>query len=341
MREHISVIERFDAPKIRVWKDGESLAFGKRDRDLNLIDRVLDPSISGPMAVLESMDRSVFQDGFVYEFSCFDSVKPVSFEYERMPKDGLVYMCKRKGQSIIERPDFDMQFESAVLWQGNLSDRMVDQFVGIAKASLSAGIGPSRVLEIVGATPTLNESATYGLVIRAGKWNPVYFSINDSVNESFRENAIQRRDPIDFHGIILCDFIDFCEVGAKLDEAIGHVGDVHERFLTSVSNLYLQYMADRPGIFDGVEISDRDFGVDEKLIMPEVSETFKGHVNNKKVFQMILQSLYSPKKKPTGTLTESILQTINRIRNRITEAIRITSGDEPITFSEYLLTKKI
>jgi hypothetical protein len=56
---------------------------------------------------------------------------------------------------------------------------------------------------------------------------------------------------------------------------------------------------------------------------------------------MILQSLYSPKKKPTGTLTESILQTINRIRNRITEAIRITSGDEPITFSEYLLTKKI
>jgi hypothetical protein len=48
-----------------------------------------------------------------------------------------------------------------------------------------------------------------------------------------------------------------------------------------------------------------------------------------------------PKKKPTGTLTEAILQTINRIRNRITESIRLTSGDEPLTFMEYLLIKKI
>lgn len=340
LKEHVCVLERFDAPRIRVRMNDGSLHFSKRDREISLIDRVLDPGLSSPIRHLTEMAET-FQEGFVYEFAYFDSQVPVEFKYDRLPKDGLVYIGKRKGQSIIERPDFDMQFESSMLWSGNLSDNQINSMVQLAKESLTADLEPKRILNLIGAKPLINESSVYGLVFKVGKWNPVYFSVSDPVTESFKENAIQRRDPIDMYGIILCDFIDFCEIGAKLDEAIGHIGDTHERFLTSVSNLYLQYMADRPGIFDDVQISDRDFKVDESLILPEVAATFDGHPNNKKVFQMILQALYSPKKKPTGTLTEAILQTINRIRNRITESIRLTSGDEPLTFMEYLLIKKI
>ncbi len=345
--EWAEVHENLDAPKVRFRSlDGE-LALYRRGTRLNVIDRVLDPQLSLPF----SIDASRVPSGPLYEVAYLVTPSPLLCEYAGSRAGSMVLVSKREDGKL---PVSDLSISADAAAMGlvgppvllggrRLHEEQVDFLLGEARRSLQKPTDPWHIMEALGLRPHLGTqwgSRMGGLTLVLGYDRPVRVRIPDPVTESARAAELQSREHLDMHGIILCDFIDFFENELKLHEVASTEGKtLEERLLTTVSNIYMGYVRSRAGLFDDVKISDKDFAVDESLVRGDVRSTFSSE-NNQKIFQMLLQSLYSPKKKPTGTLTESILVTLRRIRQQINS--KISEGYEPTvpTFDEYLMMTK-
>ena len=344
--EWAAVHENIDAPKVRARNIDGELALYRRGTRLNVIDRVLDPQLSLPF----SLDAAKVPVGPLYELAYLTTPAPLLCEYAGDRAGSMVLLSKREDgrlpvSDLSIRADADAMgvVGPPVLMGGcRLSDGEVDFLVGEARRSLQRPVSPWGIMEVLGLRPHLGTQwggRMGGLTLVLGYDRPVRVRVSDPLTESARAAELQSREHLDMHGIILCDFIDFFENELKLHEAVSLDGGLEERLLATVSNIYMGYVRSRAGMFDDVKISDNDFAVDESLVRGDVKATFSS-ANNQKIFQMLLQSLYSPKKKPTGTLTESILVTLRRIRVQINS--KISEGYEPTvpTFDEYLMMSK-
>lgn len=155
-----------------------------------------------------------------------------------------------------------------------------------------------------------------------------------------RAAELLERESIDMYGIVMSDFAAFCdtEVDVSALSAAAGGSTLEEKALGAASALYLAYVRSRRGTFDECVISEMDLPVDPSLVSGEVLETFSVP-NNQKIFRMVVGALHKPKKRPTGTVTESLLLALEGVRARLRAGLARTHKTKWPTFEEYLVTK--
>lgn len=339
--ERLSVTEVLDAPKATLTTEGGRVVVRRKGSPVTLVDRVLNPQLAVPCSVQELPDANC-----VYEVAYFNSPSPVLAEYGGVPKGGMVLLSVRRGQeyegaAVLQGTADAMGIAPPpVLFDGALPD--TSRLTEVFKRSLREEPSAKDLLEALGLEPKFGVSgaAFGGVVVRLGSLGSTVVRFGDHLLEEARSAEMGARAPLDMYGIVLCDFVTYCEAEVDLDECVHSEGALDERLLKTVSSIYLRYVGSRKGVFDECTLADVDLPMDESLLGEDVRKSFDEQPNNRKIFQMVLQAMHVPKKKPTGTLTESILSAIGRLRSRINGKISTGYSADWPTFEEYLMMKK-
>lgn len=336
--ERVTVTEVLDAPRVTLSVEEGKVVVRRKGVAVTLADRVLNPQLSVPCSVRELPDPAC-----VYEVAYFNSAAPVLAEYDDVPMGGMVLLNARRGgvyegaAVLIASADAMGIASPPILYDGPVDP---DVLVPLFRRSLKEDLSAADLLEALGLSPRFGSTGRPfgGVVVRLGaRGTQVRFA--DRMLEEARAAEMEGRAPLDMHGIVLCDFVTYCESEADLDECASTDGTLEERFVRTVSALYMGYVGARKGVFDGCTLAEQDLPVDETLLGDDVRGSFETP-NNRKIFQMVLQAMHVPKKKPTGTLTESILAAIGRVRSRVHGKISNGYSTDWPTYEEYLMMKR-
>ena len=339
LQNGVTVTELIDAPRVHLSCNEGKLRVVKKGHVMNVVDRVLDPRLRIPFSIKESE----LPEGTVFEASYFDSRKPVLVEYDKTPDRGIMFLRGSAPFSEVKRIAESIGVSKPPLtFNGQLSEQKIGQIVTLFRRAIRSDVSAHDVLDILEAKQQLNnrtDVAFGGLVMSMATSSGAKIDVRftDPLTETARLDEMSSRESLDIFGIIMADFAEHVEVSVDINEMIAEGSSPAERFLGTVCNLYKDYIGSRHELIEGLHITERGFELDEDLLPGDIVESFSKN-NHRKVFQMILNSLHVIRKKPTGTLTESLLASLARIRKAIVLKTNEGSISMP-SYEDYLLMK--
>ena len=171
--------------------------------------------------------------------------------------------------------------------------------------------------------------------------DPVITQINRSNDEE--------REPQDLYGIILSDIVEYLKVTGLQKYGLKKT-DEEDRYIELISQIFQQYIKKNGYKYEGIEVDPLSFAtvpafdmntglIDDK----NVRELIKASTVNKHIFKILMSSFSKPKKKPSGTVTQMLIDDVQDIASKIKEKVgnvKVGESSSFPTFEDYY-TKKI
>jgi hypothetical protein len=144
--------------------------------------------------------------------------------------------------------------------------------------------------------------------------NEVFYAkaVDPIISQVNRTND-EEREPQDMYGIILSDIVEFVKINGLQKYSIPE-GNTDERFISLMCSIYNDFIKKHGYRFEGVELDPLSFANSPEFdlnagLIPNVKtrELIKASTINKNIFKILVSSFSKPKKKPTGTVTQMLI----------------------------------
>jgi hypothetical protein len=375
--EFVIISEKLNATRFCVERitDG-SLVFYKKDGIIGKTDRILSKLYEHPIQYFESLPKDVIDKllvGYRYGFRYFHDLQPAMISYDKIPINGLVLTdirCLKDDKfiddlSILNSIADLLRVESPpILWYGKLDgvqktrlleylrtpeDQLKRKFKTESFTKYIISILNPRIKNSVLKDDLEKpiDSVIFKFLVDDGK-ESVFAKAIDPIIKQINRSIEAEREPQDLYGIILSDIVEFIKINGigKYTLSEKNTEDRYLEFICSVYNDYMKKMSYR---YEGIEINPLSFAKAPQFEMNsglisnlETRDLLSQSTINKHIFKIMMSSFKKPKKKPTGTVTQFLIDDVidlaSKIKNKI-EQKEIKESGFP-TFEEFF-SKKI
>lgn len=375
LNEFVVISEKLSATRFCFERTSEGLEFYKKDGKITAIDRTMSSLYEAPIRYIESLSPEIISElpiGFRYGFRYFHTLKPANISYDSIPLNGLVLTDIRnpKGRIINDVnilntiSDFLTVEKPPIIWYGKLDDSQktrILEYLRCPEEELKTRFKTDSFTRYIISILNPEISST---ALKADIEKPIDSVIFKFISEDTREvvhakiidpaislysKTVEReREPQDLYGIILSDVVEFIKItGLSKYKISKDVFD--ERYLELVSQIYNKYMEKNGYKYVGIHVDPLSFAaVPEFDINVEfvtdlkTRDLIKQSSINKHIYKIMVSSLNKMKKKPTGTVTQmlidDVIEVTKKIKSKVEETPEIKESSF-MTFEEYYLKK--
>jgi hypothetical protein len=375
--EFVIITEKLNATRFCVERlsDG-SLVFYKRDGIIGRVDQILSRLYEKPIQYFQSLPKEVTDKllvGYRYGFRYFHDSKPAMIVYDQIPINGLVLTDIRRLRddksiddlSILNSIADLLRVESPpVLWYGQLDGSQKTRLLEYMrtpedqlKRKFQTESFTKYIISIL--NPKLKnsvlkndlekpiDSVIFKFLIDDGR-ESVFAKAIDPMIKQINRSMEAGREPQDLFGIILSDIVEYLKInGLSKYDTVGDTPD--ERYVNLMCVIYNDYMKKMSYRYEGIEINPLDFAkspqfeMDTGLISNVTTRDLITQSSiNKHIFKILMSTLRKPKRKPTGTVTQSLIDDVIEIADKIEKKTKlipeIKESGFP-TFEEYYQQK--
>lgn len=378
---HVVVSEKINATRFCFSKDenGEFI-FYKKDGKISKVERTLNRLFEEPISYIEGLSdqvKSAIIPGYTYGFRYFHSKSPIFIEYDKMPLNSLILTdIKNKNGKVIDDihvlnrvSDLLTVERPPVIWNGKLTDEQKSRIIDYLKLSendikikysstsfthfIISVLDPSR------KTSTLNKDVSKPIdsivfkFIDTDKKSVIHAKLVDPIMQNIKASYDEEKEVKDMYGIILSDIVEFISVNG-VEKYVIHKLLKEDRYLELIFKIYNDYIRRNGYKFEGINLEAPEFSS-----LPEFdlntdfifNDKTREHIAksdiNKKIFKIIVSTFVKSRYKVNGIITDTLIQTIKLIKEKIQNRINSmddlgtikTESSGIITFEEYLNIK--
>lgn len=373
--EFVVISEKLNATRFCFEKTKDGIEFYKKDGKITAIDRTMAALYEHPIKYIETLPEDVLEklpQGFRYGFRYFHNEKPANIVYDKLPMNGLVLTDIRsaKGKiiddvSILNGISDLLRVEKPpIIWYGNLDgvqktrlleylrtpeDKLIAKFKtdSFTKYIISILNPEIKATALRDGIEKPIDSIIFKFITEEDK-EVVHAKVIDPVITQINRTNDVEREPQDLYGIILSDVAEYIKVTGLQKYSLSD-GSNDERFLELMCQIYVAYMKKNSYKYEGIEIdplsfaSVPEFDLNTGFIKDqETRDLVKKSTITKHIFKIMMSSFSKLKKKPSGTVTQilidDILELSKKIKNKVESIPEVKESSFP-TFEDYMTTK--
>lgn len=373
----VIISEKLNATRFCVQKSEDgTLEFYKKDGRITKIDRALTRLYEQPINYFESLPKDVIDKllvGYRYGFRFFHDSKPAMISYDKIPMNGLVLtdILRVKEDKTIDDltilnkiSDLLRVEKPPVLWYGELDGsqktRLLEYLRTPEENLMSRFKTESFTKYIISIlNPKLKssilkddldkpiDSIVFKFLVDEGK-EKFYAKAVDPLIKQINRVAEAEREPQDLYGIILSDIVEFVKLNGLQKYALTK-GNSDERYVELICSIFNDYMKKMSYRYEGIEINPLDFAkapqfeLNTGLITDLKTREFLSNSSiNRHIFKIMMSAFNKPKKKPSGTVTQMLIDDVLELSSKMKEKSGKSDVKEStfMTFEEYY-TKKV
>jgi len=375
--DFVIISEKLNATRFAFEKlpNGE-LEFYRKDGKITAIERSLNQLFETPINYISNLPKETLDKiptGYRYGFRYFNSNEPIKIKYDRVPLNNLVLtdIKNSKTNKLVDdinilngMSDLLLVEKPPIIWYGKLDDAQKTRLLEYLRApedQLKSRFKTTSFTEYI--ISILNPSMKNRL-LSDGLSSPidsiVFKFIGKEKNEFFYAKAVdpvisninktndEEREPQDMYGIILSDIVEFVKINGLQKYSIPE-GNYDERFINLMCSIYNDFIKKHGYRFEGVELdplsfaNSPEFDLNAGFIPNEKTrELIKSSSINKNIFKILVSSFSKPKKKPTGMMTQMLIddlkELVDSVKKKIDAGSQAKESTVP-TFEEYLQNK--
>jgi hypothetical protein len=374
---YIIISEKLNATRFAFENDDEGkFTFHKKDSAISAIERTITQLFEEPINYIEQLPKSVkdkIPTGYKYGFRYFHSNTPINIQYDRIPENGLILtdIKELKTGKIVDDIDILNSMASLlnvqkppVIWFGNLDDVQKSKLLEYLKTPEDQLKSKFKTISFTNyiisiLNPSMKKTAlnndiekpidsiVFKFIGKDGK-DIVYSKAVDPIIQQINRTNEEERAPQDMYGIILSDIVEFVKING-LQKYTLDKGSYDTKFVELICMIYNDYISKNGYKFNGVELDSLSFSSIPKLdlnigFIPNIKtrETIKLSTIYKNIFKIMMAAFSKPKRKPTGTMTQLLIDDLREISTRIKEKVGMqpTVEESLLTFEEYLFQKR-
>ena len=373
--EFVVVSEKLNATRFCFERTEDGIDFYKKDGKITAIDRTMAALYEHPIKYIQNQPKEVLEKlpiGFRYGFRYFHSTQPAQICYDKLPLNGLVLTDIRtpKGKIVddvsilngisdllgVEKPP--------IIWYGKLDGAQKTNLLSYLRtpenqleAKFKTDSFTKYIISIL--NPEMKKTALNNDVekpidsiifkfIREDGSEIVHAKVIDPVITQINRTNDAEREPQDLYGIILSDVVEYVKTTGLQKYSLSK-GSFDERYLELICQIYNQYMKKNEYKYEGIEIDPLSFASVPQFDLNtgfitdlKTRDLVKKSTVNKHIFKIMMSSFSKPKKKPTGTMTQLLIDdTIDlskKIKEKVESAPEVKESTFP-TFEEYMVKK--
>lgn len=371
----VIVSEKLNASRFCFERTESGLLFYKKDGKITSIDRTMSSLYEKPINYIEGLQKEIIEKlpiGFIYGFRYFHNEKPANITYDKLPLNGLVLtdIKTAKGKIIDDLTilngisDLLRVEKPPIIWYGKLDkaqktrlleylrtpeDELLKKFstdsftkyiISILNPELKSTSLKNDIEKPIDSIIFKFMTEDGSEIIHAKAIDPVITQINRTNDEE--------REPQDLYGIILSDLVEYLKITGLQKYGLKE-GSNEDRYLDLICQIYKQYIKKYGYKYEGIEIdplsfaSVPEFDLNTGFIKDEeVRELIKQSSINKHIFKILMGSFQKPKKKPTGTVTQLLINDVisiaKEIKTKIEPKEEVKESSFP-TFEDYMRVK--
>jgi hypothetical protein len=373
----VIVSEKVGGTRFSFERQDEGFAFYKKDGKITKVDRSLSSLYEQPIRYIETLSKDIqkeIPEGYRFGFRYFLNSKPATIQYDSMPLNGLILTDVQRSSDgkMIEDPKILQKISDLltvqsppIIWYGRLDEKQKEALLSFIKtpdSELTSLFKTTSFTKYVISilNPKLKKTALNNDLNKPID-SIIFKFISDENRETVSAKIIEPiiaeinkdkkidREPTDMYGIILSDIVEFIKMTGLKQYALKETAH-DDRFLELMCLLYNQYIEKNEYKFQGVEMDPLSFtdmpqfDLNIGFITNEKTREFLEKTKiNKVIFRILVSSIIRPKKKATGTLTETLLQDlkliVSKINNKVDNVTEETKASLE-TFEEYLQRKQ-
>ena len=368
----IEITENLDASRFSVQTEkGRELRFFKRkDTQITKIDRTLAKYYEKAIYHFENLPEEtldLFPDGWRFNMEYFPNLQPVTITYDRLPLNNLVLTSiqvkdpKDKTLDIITDKDTLTKWadileveKPPIIFEGELSDKQKRKILDFLNTSYDVLIQRFKTENFTMFILTLLNSQLKSSFLNNNLEKDIdglifKFDGKEAFRVSNPEIALAKsvkRDekPSDIYNltlVILQEFmlsLDFKKI--KLREK--SFEDRYIEFICRVFNLFIQssyYKNNFNGELDfelPQFLTRKESGVNFQFVKDEETQQYLKESNtNRELFKILMASMRTHKKKPSGFFSKELLFHHNSLVDKIADYINCNIKESFFTFDEF------
>lgn len=307
LSEGLTISPILDAPRFqREWPSG---IVSVRGVPVGVIEQVLRPGLAAAVKSVSDRDGSL---SGVFEFAYFPKDRPILLEYkESVGGVSLVRRVSRSGSSVAEAARVLGVDLVRPIHAGALTEEQQVSVIRLAREMSKRPVDEPELTEALGISSSVPRRGIRFDSRRAS------FVVPSLAYEGMRAEELAIRESVDMQGLVLSDFAVFFETELDLQRCAPSPSlGLQEQVLDVVSNVFVEYCNSRSSTLDDLVVAGRKFDVDESLVREDVRRLME-MPNRRELFQMILNSVRSPKTKATGTMTGPLLRSMQAVSETI------------------------
>ena len=357
LNQKLEIVEKLAGSRFLMQKTEDELSFFKsKDAKLSKIDRTLSKYYEKAIIHFDNLDEEKllqFPDNWRFGFEYFPTSKPVTVSYDRLPLNNLILTDiqvkdpKNKTIDVItDKKTLQHWAEilevenTLIIFEGELSESQKRKLLDFLNTPFSDLIKrfktesfTSFLLNLLNPelkTSFLNndlEKDIDGLIFKFNGKEALKVSNPEVISRKQEKKLEKPSDIYNLTLVFLQEFLtmtDFRKI--KLKEL--SYEDRYIEFICQVYNKFLSTSTYRKNFQDGI-----DFELPSFLTRSESSSNFKFVRNietldnldksntNRELFKILLASMRSHKKKPSGYLTKELIYNHNELVDKIADYI--------------------
>lgn len=369
----IEISEKLDASRFSVQNDeSNKLNFFKRhDVPISKIDRTLSKYYEKAMLHFETLSEekiSQMPEGWRFGMEYFPNLQPVTIVYDRLPLNNLVLTDiqvkdprDRTVDVITDKETLKKWAEvlevenPPIIFEGNLSDSQRGRILGFLNTPYNDLINrfktesfTSFILQLL--NPELKNSFLNGDLSKDIDGLIFRFDGKEAYRVSNPEIALMKKNrkdekPSDIYNltlVLLQEFLidlDFKRIKLKN----GSFEEKYIDFISQVYNKFLQSSTYKSNFEKGVDFELPKFLTREESEVnfsfvkdPETLNNLQKSNTNRELFKIMLASMRSHKKKPSGFFTKELIQHHNQLVDKIADYVSGTLKETTFyTYQEF------
>jgi hypothetical protein len=375
--DFVIISEKLNATRFAFEKmPNGQLEFYRKDGKITAIERTLNQLFETPINYISNLPKETLDNiptGYRYGFRYFNSNAPINIKYDRSPLNNLVLtdIKNTKTNKLVDdinilngMSDLLLVEKPPIIWYGKLDDSQKTRLMEYLRSPedmLNKKFQTTSFTEYI--ISILNPSMKKRLLSDGinGPIDSVVFKfIGGENNEVFYAKAVdpiisqvnrtndEEREPQDMYGIILSDIVEFVKINGLQKYSVPE-GNTDERFISLMCSIYNDFIKKHGYRFEGVELDPLSFANSPEFdlnagLIPDVKtrELIKASTINKNIFKILVSAFSKPKKKPTGTVTQMLIDDLKEASEKVKAKVEAPSQAKESaipTFEEYLYTK--
>jgi hypothetical protein len=376
--DHLIVSEQIDGSRFLFQKlpDNTIIYYKKDGEQINYIDRTLMKFYENAITFIENMPIAIkvnLPDYWTFGFQYFPSAAPINIVYDRMPKNHLILtdisIRNEVGRTTKVIHDAKVLRDWAakidveqppIIFNGRLSDFQKSQLKRFLETpdedliQLFKTQSFTRYIISILNPKLMNSALMNDLdkpieginfkfigsnkseVVNAKVIDPIFFNSAKEVKETPRKAN-------DMYQIVMLDIVEFFEE-QDIDKILLTNTSPEERYVELISSIFNDYVNKNGHKYFGIDFESPDFSkrpefdVNLEFIKnPRTRELIQNeYLRN--LFKILLSSFRKYRKHPTDILTQTIIDSINSIINKIENKIMDSEQkfDSAVDFQTFL-----
>lgn len=372
LSEKIEISEKLDASRFfaQLVKKGEFSYFKRKDVPITKIDRTLSRYYEKAIYHFENLPEEkleMFPDNWRFGMKYFPNLQPVTISYDRLPLNHLVLtdiqVKDPRDKTLEVITDKDTLFKWAeilevekppIIFEGTLNDsqkRKILDFLNTPYSSLIDRFKTENFTHFILSllNPELKNSFLNNNLEKDIDGLIFKFNGKEAYRISNPEIAIskskKREDkPSDIYNltlVILQEFmisIDFKKIKLKQHT----FEDRYIEFISKVFNIFVKSPYYQKNFTGDVDfelprfLTRQEAGVNFQFVQDEETKKLLDESNtNRELFKILMASMRSKKKKPSGFFSKELIQHHNTLVDKIADYINSNLKESFLTYEEF------